>query len=59
MSHDWRTEKLRLARIKYGKPFAHEVRVGRMTEPSHVLTHINQRSDQARESNVRPIRKEK
>ena len=37
---DWRDAKLQEAAAKYGKPWAHEVKVPRQTEHSHVLQHI-------------------
>ena len=37
---DWRDAKLQEAAAKYGKPWAHEVKVPRQTERSHVLQHI-------------------
>lgn len=46
-----RALKLQKARERYGKPFAHEVRVKRTQPPSHILTYINQyQGDAADES---------
>lgn len=34
------SQKLTEAKAKYGKPFAHEIKVGRAKPPSHLLEHI-------------------
>lgn len=48
-SEDCRTpDRIAEARTRYGKPFAPEIKVGRMTEPSHVLEHINARTEAAK-----------
>lgn len=57
---DWRARKLDEARRKLGKPFAHEVKVARLSEPSHTLAHIQSRSEQARKvTNIDSRRKVK
>jgi hypothetical protein len=46
---DCRTpEKVAEARRKFGKPFAPEVKVSRLTPPSHTLEHIKNQAEQAR-----------
>lgn len=42
------TPAIERARQKLGRPFAPEVKVQRVTPPSHHLEHINARSEQAR-----------
>lgn len=39
-----RDEMIRAARERYGKPFAHEVRVQRTTRQSYLLSQLNRRS---------------
>lgn len=52
---DERTEATRRAKVdrarqKYGKPFAPEVRVARMTPISHQLAHIKERAEDAKKA---------
>jgi hypothetical protein len=51
---DWRTpDRIDEARRKLGRPFATDTTVRRVTDPSHVLAHINEQTEHARK--VRPI----
>jgi hypothetical protein len=58
---DCRTpEKVAEARRKLGRPFAPEVRVSRLTPPSHTLEHIKNQAEQARKvTNIDTRRKSK
>jgi hypothetical protein len=45
---EWRQKKLDAARQKVSRPLALDVKVSRVTPPSHHLEHINARTEQAR-----------
>jgi hypothetical protein len=45
---DWRKPKVEAARQKLGKPFAPEVKVSRVTPPSHTLEYIKAQAELAR-----------
>lgn len=50
-------EKLIEAKAKYGKPFAHEIKVGRAKPPSHLLEHIIKQQQAEAKSKVSNVRK--
>lgn len=44
---DWKKKRDEAAK-RFGKPFAPDLKVSRVTQPSHTLEHINAQTDQAR-----------
>lgn len=53
MTAEQRHQKLLMARLRYGKPFALEVKVARAKAPSAALTEINRRQKLAETEQVR------